>query len=135
MKYLLDTNAVSDLMREHPVLSPRARGVTSPNRLIICPIVRGELEFGLQRLQAGKKHDALEANAKAVFRACSFVPLIGKHADTYGKLKDQQLRLGVALDENDLWIASIAMVEDATVVTRDKDFSRIAGLAVEDWSV
>lgn len=37
---------------------------------------------------------------------------------------------GLILDENDLWIAATAIALDATLVSRDTDFSGIDGLLV-----
>jgi tRNA(fMet)-specific endonuclease VapC len=50
----------------------------------------------------------------------------------YNSLKKQQLNVG----GNDLRIAAIALERGATVVTRNRrDFSRIPGVVIEDWSV
>ena len=43
--------------------------------------------------------------------------------------------IGAVAHDNDAWIAATAFELDATVVTRDRDFTRIQGLPVEDWSV
>jgi len=52
--YLLDTNAFSDLMREHPALDARLAGISEENAVIICTIVRGEILYGLERLVPGR---------------------------------------------------------------------------------
>lgn len=50
----------------------------------------------------------------------------------YESFKQQKLNVG----GNDLRIASIALELGATVVTRNRrDFSRIPGMVIEDWSV
>jgi hypothetical protein len=36
----------------------------------------------------------------------------------------------ISADENDLWIAAMALVLDATLVARDRDFRTIEGLAL-----
>lgn len=41
MFFLLDTNAVSDLMREHPQLTARLGSLPATDRVIICPICAG----------------------------------------------------------------------------------------------
>jgi tRNA(fMet)-specific endonuclease VapC len=46
-------------------------------------------------------------------------------------LREQRIRIGT----QDLMIAAIALRQRATVVTRnEKDFGRVPGLKVEDWS-
>ena len=49
-------------------------------------------------------------------------------ADLYAKTKASQQRLGLPLDENDLWVAATALAIEATLVTHDSDFQAIAGL-------
>ena len=63
MGYLLDTNAFGDLMREHPKLTAWAATVTAADRMLICPIVHGEVLYGIHRLPVGKKRHALETRA------------------------------------------------------------------------
>ena len=49
-------------------------------------------------------------------------------------LKWQSARRGIAMSENDLWIATTALGVDATLVAADRDFGRLPGLRVEDWT-
>ena len=54
--------------------------------------------------------------------------------DAYAAIKRTREERGLALDENDLWIAATASALGATLVTRDRDFSSVAGLLVADWT-
>ncbi len=65
--YLLDTNAFSDLMREHPALDTRLVGLNEENAVIICTIVRGEILYGLERLVPGRRRQELETKAASLF--------------------------------------------------------------------
>lgn len=134
MTYLLDTNAVADAMREHPRLQARVAAVQPAARVITCSIVRGEVLYGIERLAPGRRRNDLERKATAVLSAlaCEFVPAAA--GDEYARVKVAQQRLGLAVDENDLWIAATALVIGATLVSRDGDFTRIPGLIVEDWT-
>jgi predicted nucleic acid-binding protein len=53
MTYLLDTNAFSDLMREHPMLDARLAGLGEADAVVLCAVVRGEILYGLGRLAPG----------------------------------------------------------------------------------
>jgi predicted nucleic acid-binding protein len=62
------------------------------------------------------------------------VPLPAEVGDVYAGVKVAQQLKGPSLDENDLWIASAAKHFGATLVSRDRDFTRIDALDVVDWS-
>ncbi len=51
--YLLDTNAVSDIVRDHPKVRARLRTQTDPKMTTV--ISQGEIRYGLERLPPGKK--------------------------------------------------------------------------------
>jgi len=50
--------------------------------------------------------------------------------DFYAAIKRDRQSQGLALDENDLWIAATALALGATLVSRDQDFGGLEGLAV-----
>jgi tRNA(fMet)-specific endonuclease VapC len=53
-------------------------------------------------------------------------------ADVYAELRRSRIRIGTM----DLKIAAIVMSLDATLLTRNKrDFAKVPGLKVEDWTV
>jgi tRNA(fMet)-specific endonuclease VapC len=134
MRYLLDTNAVSDIAREKPMTQARLNALGSGDEVIVCPIVRGEALFGVARMPEGKNRRDMEAkNAKVLASfACRAIP--AEAAEHYVRIKLDCQRRGVSLDENDLWIAATALALGATLVTRDTDFHRVEALAVQDWT-
>jgi len=76
----------------------------------------------------------LEAKAAALFAAIPCEPISEAAGDHYAQVKLARQRKGLALDENDLWIAACARGAGATLVSRDRDFGQIDGLRVEDWT-
>jgi predicted nucleic acid-binding protein len=130
---LLDTNAVSDLMRDHPPILARIAQYTDP--ITTSVTVVGEIRYGLERLPLGKKRTDLEARAQRVFANVRIEVVTEPIADTYGRLKASLESHGLNLDDNDLWIAATALALGSILVTRDAIFARIPGLQVEDWSV
>jgi tRNA(fMet)-specific endonuclease VapC len=127
---LLDTNAVSDLMRDHPQVKARISAHAGP--IGTTAIVVGEIRYGLDRLPAGKKRLDLEARAQTILAALVIEPVTEQVADTYGRLKASLERQGLSLDYNDLWIAATAIAQGSLLITRDQGFSQVAGLQVED---
>ena len=63
----------------------------------------------------------------AAFR-CEPVPEAA--GDLYAVTKLARRQRGLALDENDLWVAATALALGATLVSRDADFAAIDGLRV-----
>jgi predicted nucleic acid-binding protein len=128
--FLLDTNAVSALMREDPRMASWLSSVPPDHRVVTCIIVRGEILFGLGRLPQGQRRAGLEAKAERVFAAVPCEPVPPVAGDLYAKVKLAQQRLGLSLDENDLWIAATVLALGATLVSSDTDFQRAGMLTV-----
>lgn len=130
MIYLLDTSAISALMREDARMAAWLASL-GPNDLVVtCTIVRGEILFGLERLSMGRRRTELEGKAARLFTALPCEPIPPLAGDQYARVKAMQQRIGVPLDENDLWIAATTLAVRATLVTRDNDFQTIEGLAL-----
>jgi tRNA(fMet)-specific endonuclease VapC len=130
---LLDTNAVSDLMRDDVKL--KARIAAYHDQIATSVVVVGEIRYGLNRLPAGKKRNDLEARARAILAALRIDQVTEQIALTYGDLKASLDAQGLNLDDNDLWIAATAVSSGHLFVTRDQIFSKVPGLTIEDWSV
>lgn len=104
--------------------------VSTSEHIAICTVTRGEILFGLERLAAGRRRTDLESKAHKLFDVLPCEPILREAGDRYANLKATQQQRGLSLDENDLWIAATALLIGATLVTRDSDFQRIAGLKV-----
>ena len=135
MTYLLDTNAFSDLMREHPQMDARLASVSSVHRVVICSVVRGEIRYGIERLPQSKRRQELEAKAVSLFASLPCEPVPEEAGDHYARVKLIRQLEGLALDENDLWIAATALALGAVLISRDSDFLKIEGLTVENWAL
>jgi predicted nucleic acid-binding protein len=128
--YLLDTNAVSDLIHSYAGIEKWLSELSPDDRIVTCTIVRGEILFGIFKLPEGKRRVQLEIRARKFLDGipCEGVP--PSAADIYAELKSAQRRIGLPLDESDLWIAATVMNLGATLVSRDTDFRKIDGLSV-----
>lgn len=130
LRYSLDTNIVSDLIR-------RPRG-TVRNRLheiglqtvCVSTVVAGELRFGA--LNGGSNER--RARVDAVLNLLAVAPVQPFAASAYGAIRDQLQRQGTPIGANDLWIAAHALAEGLVLVTDDEaEFSRVGGLEIENW--
>lgn len=135
MIFLLDSNAFSDLMRKAPRVEAHLAALGPDDRVIICSTVRGEILYGLMRLPQGKRREALAKQAAPLFATIACEPVPEAAADLYAKIKRSREAQGLALDENDLWIAATAGALGATLVTRDSDLRAVEGVETTDWSI
>ena len=134
-KYLLETSTWSALMKDAPAVKERLKSLSESDYLFTCPIVKGEILFGIVRLPAGKKQRDLLQKANELFAQIPCDPIPENVADLYAKIKVAAKRQGTPLDECDLWIAATALALDTILVTSDSDYGRIAelGLRLENW--
>lgn len=121
-------------MREHPKVDARLASTTPADRVVIRSVVRGEIQYGIQRLPQGRRRQELASKSAKLFTVVHCVPVPELAGDLYANIKLTRQQKGLSLDENDLWIAATAMALGAVLVTRDSDFANIEGLAVNDWS-
>ena len=123
-------------MRDIPKVKGRLNSLAESDYLFTCPIVKGEILFGVARLPAGKRRRDLEQKANELFAQIPCDPIPENVGDTYAQIKVAAQQQGTSLDECDLWIAATALALDAILVTSDSDYQRIAelGLRLEDWA-
>jgi tRNA(fMet)-specific endonuclease VapC len=130
MRYLLDTNAVSDLVR-FPGGRVAAR-IAAVGEVEVCTsiVVAAELRYGAAKKQSPRLTRQLEA----VLGALRVLPLEPPVDDHYAVTRVQLEVQGTPIGGNDLLIAAHALALELTVVTdNDREFSRVPGLAVENW--
>ena len=130
-RYMLDTNAVSHLIRGHPALTQRLLTVPMAS-VSISAITEGELRFGLaKRPQAVRLHQAV----KEFLLCVEVLPWESATAQIYGVQRASMERQGRPLAALDLLIATHALAVDAVLVSNDRAFRQVTGLRVEDWAV
>ena len=133
--YLLDTNVLSELMREAP--APEVLhwfAAQTPNRLYTCTINQAEILAGIAVLPAGKRRDALARAAQHVFEdefAGRCLVFGSGSAEQFALVIAQRKRVGRPIEAVDAQVAAIALAADLKLVTRNtKDFAGIDGLEV-----
>jgi tRNA(fMet)-specific endonuclease VapC len=102
----------------------------SPNEIVICSVVRGELAVGVWKSRDSKNFEVLE-RFLALFPSD---PFDDAAAAEYGRLRARLEVEGHMIGANDSLIAAIALSNRRTVVTRnEREFRRAPGLRVETW--
>lgn len=129
-RYLLDTNVLSDLIK-HPagVVSTRIAAIGEEG---VCTsiVVACELRYGA----AKKGSPALSTRVDQLLSAIEVLPLDEGVDAKYGDIRTALEKAGTPIGANDYLIAAHALATDLTLVTDNVgEFSRVAGLAVENW--
>ena len=130
LRYLLDTNTLSDLIRNPQ--GPVAQRISSAGESAVCTsiIVAAELRFGAKKSGSLK----LAGRVDLILSALIILPLKSPADRHYGEVRHQLARQGKPIGPNDLLIAAQALALNLTVVTANvQEFSRVPGLGVEDW--
>jgi tRNA(fMet)-specific endonuclease VapC len=136
---VLDTNHVSELGYGTPAgLRLRERLLTSGEDTATTIItVEEQLRGWLAKIhRLSDPHDQILPYRRLherieFFARWTVLPWDAAAADLFRKLRRQGVRIGTM----DLKIASIALVHDATLLTRNaSDFARVPELNVEDWT-
>jgi tRNA(fMet)-specific endonuclease VapC len=136
--YVLDTDILTLLERQHPVVCQRISGVPPSDVATTIITVEEKLTGWYRRLRRAKKPDEIAATylrlTEAVITVASLqlLSFIEPAVHRYNRLAKLRLNVG----KMDLRIAAIALEHGAVFVTRKlRDFQRVPGLTVEDWSV
>lgn len=132
--YLIDTTTFSGMMKNDEKIRAKVSSLDPSDHLIICPIVRGEILFGIENVPKGTKRTDLETKAQAVFDACASRDIADSIADEYAKVKYQAKVAGKCLSDNDFWIAATAICHNTVLVAADKDYAGLSDPLVEDWT-
>ncbi len=130
MRFLLDTNIITDLIR-----NPKgrvAKRVRQVGREVVFTsvIVAAELRYGLSKRPSLRLETRLNEALQALH-----VERFETPADTtYGTVRASLEKQGLPIGASDLFIAAHALTLGATLVTaNEREFSRIRGLACENW--
>ena len=130
MRYLLDTNVVSDLVRNpQGMVAQRIRRVGEA-RVCTSIIVAAELRYG-----AAKKGSArLSAQLEAVLSVLDVLPFEPPADAIYASLRMGLEEVGTPIGANDMLIAAHALALGCTIVTgNEREFARVRDLSSENW--
>jgi tRNA(fMet)-specific endonuclease VapC len=138
--WVLDTDHLSLLERGNPKIQSRL-GQIDTNSVAITIVtaeekVKGRLAAinslsGIERVERlAVAYQALQSTIEDL-QILTILPFTALARDRYRELLEQKIRVG----SHDLRIAAITLSVDGVLVTRNRrDFERVAGLQITDWS-
>lgn len=134
MRVMLDTNIISDMMRNPTGVAFKSLqlALTKIPDLQVCTsvVVDAELQFGLRL----KRSTRLNSAYAHVMQVIAVLPLEANTAPPYADLRTTLTQAGTPIGPNDMLIAAHALALDCTLVTNnEEEFRRVPGLRVENW--
>jgi tRNA(fMet)-specific endonuclease VapC len=131
MTYVLDTNTCIAALRDDAAVLSRLLRVP-PDRVAVSAMTVAELWFGALKSDHPARGRATADAFLAPFRRLAFDEAAAEHYATARRHLESR---GTPIGERDLVIAATALAHDLTVITNNtREFRRVPGLRVEDWS-
>lgn len=128
--YLLDTSIISDMIRNPSGQVATRIGQIDPRAICTSIVVAAELRYGCARQGSAK----LLARVESLLATIPVLPLEVPADAEYGGIRAELELAGQPIGATDLLIAAHACAVGLTLVTDNtKEFSRIRGLAIENW--
>lgn len=130
LRYLLDTNIISDLVRRPAGIVARRIGDIGEEAICTSIVVAAELRYGAAKSdsrQLGERIDLL-------LSAIEILPLEPTADQHYAEIRQQLTQRGTPIGPNDLLIAAHTLATGLTLVTANtREFERVPALPVENW--
>lgn len=130
LSYLLDTNILSDLVRNPGGMVATQISRAGEDSVCTNIVVAAELRYGAIKSNSAKISERIDL----ILSALEILPLEIPADREYAALRHHLTRQGTPIGPNDLLIAAHALALDLTVVTGNvREFLRVPGLKVENW--
>ncbi|MBR5910229.1 MAG: type II toxin-antitoxin system VapC family toxin [Schwartzia sp.] len=130
--YLIDTNICIYAMKGlFPAMNRRL--IDDREQIFVSSVTVGELEYGATKSRWSER-------TRQIFQAFLanyiIVPFDENDAIVFGKIRAQLATNGTPIGAYDAMIGAQGVARNLTVVTHNtKEFRRIPGLLLEDWTV
>lgn len=130
MRYLLDTNILSDLLRNPQGKIAQQIRKVGESRVCTSIIVAAELRYGAEKKGSPK----LSAQLEAILGAIEVLPFESPADRVYSTIRSRLEKSGRPIGANDLLIASQAITLGFTLVSdNEREFARVEDLHHENW--
>ena len=129
MRFLLDTNVISEPPKERPNAKLLRRLKAHEGQVAVASVSWHEIMHGIERMPAGRKKERLRAYFALVRASLPILPYDERAAEWHAK---ERVRLKRTPPFVDGQIAAIAATNALTLVTADADFKPF-DVKLENW--
>ena len=131
MRYMLDTNICSYILKNHPTVVKQKFEEVGAGNICISAIVLAELYYGAARHPKGI---VIRREIDSFVSRLIVIPWDENAADNYGAIRASQEKAGTLVGAMDMLIAAHAKSCAATLVTNNlREFEKIKGLTLLNW--
>ena len=133
-EYLLDTDHLSYLQEGHPKVVERLTALPLDDRVFTSVVSVAELLRGVYLLAKSRRQQKLlELYHQVIRQMEEILPITLTVAEKFAEIEVKLRKKGKPIPVNDLWVASLALVRVAVLVTNDEHFAYVDNLNVENW--
>jgi tRNA(fMet)-specific endonuclease VapC len=134
VRYVLDTNAVSALMKGDTQAIARLEQAGKKDVGVPQPAL-AEIAYGIERLPQSRRRDSLQERFDLLRQELLRAEWTDEVSECYGTIKAALEKKGRRIEDFDAAIAAHALARGAVLVTANiDDMVRVPGLVVEDWT-
>ena len=131
-KFLLDTDVFSLMVKgQDEAINTRLQTLAKGDA-VLSVVTTGEYFYGIAHAPVSALR---EKRAQRLIDFFGVLPLGTEVANSYGAIRADLRAKGTPIGPNDLWLAAQAKAHGLIMVTRNtREFKRVKGLKVEDWT-
>ena len=135
MRYLLDTNVLSEAVKTNPDKSVMKNFERNQDEMVTAAPVWHELQFGYQRLPRSRKKEVIASFLNDIVRRTMLIlPYDDRAAEWHAIERARLSSRGITPSFVDGQIAAIAKVNGLVLVTRNiDDFKQFSEFKMENW--
>jgi tRNA(fMet)-specific endonuclease VapC len=134
MKYVLDTNSVSAVMKGLAPMIDRLAAVARKDVMVPQPVL-AEIAYGIERLPRSRRRDQIAALFESIRTTFSSAAWDDAVTYCFATVKAGLGARGERIEDLDIAVAAHALALDAVLVTANRShMSRVPGLRIEDWA-
>lgn len=128
--YMLDTNILSDTIRNPFGVASQYMERVSEDTLCVSAIVASEMRYGIRKKGSPRLSYLVENTLSRI----AILPYDDAASQSYSVIRTALERQGKSIGLADLLIAAHALSLGLTIVTNNtREFSRVEGLTIENW--
>lgn len=134
-EYLLDTNHLTYVQEGHPRVVARLTSLGPGDQVLTCVVNVAELLRGVLLWSPGRRQrELLRLYHQVIGPAEEVLPITRPVGEQFAEIDVALRQKGRPIPINDVWLAALALVRGAILVTNDDHFTFVDGLATQNWT-